>query len=69
SPWCDCYACSRFSRAYVRHLVMSKEILGFALLTHHNLAELARLVEGARAAIAAGSFGAFLDGFHGRSSC
>ena len=46
SPDCDCYACTRFSRAYIRHLVMSKEILGFALLTHHNLAELARLVSG-----------------------
>lgn len=60
SPDCDCYACTRFSRAYIRHLVMSKEILGFALLTHHNLAELARLVSGARRAIEAGGFEAFL---------
>ena len=61
SPGCACYACSNFSRAYIRHLVMAKEILGFMLLTHHNLAELARLVSGARDAIASESFPAFIE--------
>jgi queuine tRNA-ribosyltransferase len=37
SDECGCYACSHFSRAYIRHLVMAKEILGFHLLTMHNL--------------------------------
>lgn len=34
---CDCYCCSNFSRAYVRHLVHVGEILGVRLLTLHNL--------------------------------
>jgi queuine tRNA-ribosyltransferase len=56
---CDCPACARFSRAYLRHLVNQEEILGFRLLSMHNLRSLLRLVAGARAAIERGEFAAF----------
>jgi queuine tRNA-ribosyltransferase len=53
---CDCYVCRTFSRAYVRHLVLQKEMLGAQLLSQHNLRVLIRLTEDARAAIRAGRF-------------
>src|SRR3954463_13026473 len=56
---CDCPACSRFSRAYVRHLVNQEELLGLRLLTIHNLRFLVRLTDGARDAIGAGTFTAY----------
>jgi queuine tRNA-ribosyltransferase len=51
---CDCPACSRFSRAYLRHLVNQQELLGLRLLSLHNLRFLLRLTEAARAAIETG---------------
>jgi queuine tRNA-ribosyltransferase len=67
---CDCYACRNFSRAYVRHLVAAREILGLRLCTHHNLTFLHRVTKEAREAISAGGFAdwsaKFLAGFeHG----
>jgi queuine tRNA-ribosyltransferase len=56
---CDCPACSRFSRAYVRHLVNQQEILGLRLLTLHNLWFLLELTAGARAAIERGGFASY----------
>ena len=56
---CDCAACARFSRAFIRHLVTQREVLGLRLLSMHNLAFTLRLVAGARAAIVEGTFGAF----------
>ena len=58
---CDCYACRTFTRAYVRHLVMQKEMLGAQLLSQHNLRVLIRLTEDARAAIRAGRFAGFAN--------
>jgi queuine tRNA-ribosyltransferase len=51
---CDCPACTRFSRAYLRHLVNQQELLGMRLLSLHNLRFLVRLTETARAAIEQG---------------
>jgi queuine tRNA-ribosyltransferase len=51
---CDCPACTRFSRAYLRHLVNQEELLGMRLLSLHNLRFLVRLTESARAAIEQG---------------
>ena len=51
---CDCPACTRFSRAYLRHLVNQQELLGLRLLSLHNLRFLIRLTEAARAAIERG---------------
>jgi len=53
---CDCAACRRFSRAYLRHLYVSDEILGLRLLSLHNVHFLVSLMRGARAAIQAGTF-------------
>ena len=51
---CTCPACTRFSRAYIRHLVNQQEILGLRLLSLHNLRFLIELTAGARAAIERG---------------
>ncbi|MEP7381041.1 MAG: tRNA guanosine(34) transglycosylase Tgt [Gemmatimonadota bacterium] len=50
-PACDCAACRRFSRAYVRHLYVSDEILGLRLLSLHNVHFLLSLMRQARLAI------------------
>ena len=54
-PGCDCPACSRHSRAYLRHLIRIDEALGARLATLHNLRFYLRLLEDTRAAILAGS--------------
>jgi queuine tRNA-ribosyltransferase len=53
---CPCPACSRFSRAYLRHLVNQNELLGLRLLSLHNLRFLLDLTANARAAIDRGAF-------------
>jgi queuine tRNA-ribosyltransferase len=53
---CDCYACRTFTRAYLRHLVLQKEILGAQLVSQHNLRVLIRCTREARDAIRAGRF-------------
>ncbi|MCX6371995.1 MAG: tRNA guanosine(34) transglycosylase Tgt [Actinobacteria bacterium] len=58
---CDCYACRTFTRAYVRHLVLQKEMLGAQLLSQHNLRVLIGLTEDARVAIRAGRFAEFAN--------
>src|SRR5437016_6565709 len=58
---CACPACSRFSRAYVRHLVNQHEILGLRLLSLHNLRFLLDLVAAARQAIERGEFHTWKD--------
>jgi len=66
---CDCYACDNFSRAYIRHLVMAKEILGLHLLTCHNLSELARLTSRARQAISNGRLNEMLNEWRDLDVC
>ena len=53
---CDCYTCKTFSRAYIRHLIMAKELLAGTLLSIHNLRALIRLMESIRGYIADGIF-------------
>jgi queuine tRNA-ribosyltransferase len=53
---CGCLACRSFSRSYLRHLFLAKEMLGPILATIHNLAYLHRLTSRIREAIAAGRF-------------
>jgi queuine tRNA-ribosyltransferase len=55
---CDCPLCARYSRAYLSHLVRTGEALGARLASLHNLRFYLRLLERARAAIAAGDFAA-----------
>jgi queuine tRNA-ribosyltransferase len=57
-PDCDCATCSRVSRGYLRHLLSIGESLGAQLASVHNLRFTLRLLERARAAIAAGTFAA-----------
>ncbi len=56
---CGCYACSHFSRAYVRHLLNADEVLGLRLLSMHNLFRFGEFVGEMRAAIRAGTFADF----------
>ena len=57
---CTCSTCTGYSRAYLRHLVNVKEMLGATLLSVHNLHFLIDLTERARAAVSEGRYGAFL---------
>ncbi|MEZ5769394.1 MAG: tRNA guanosine(34) transglycosylase Tgt [Paracoccaceae bacterium] len=61
---CTCPACSNYSRAYLHHVFRSGEIIASMLLTWHNLHYYQELMEGMRAAIAAGRFAAFETEFH-----
>jgi queuine tRNA-ribosyltransferase len=58
---CDCPACTRFSRGYIRHLIMQRELLGLRLLSLHNVRFLVSLCGAARSAIEDGTFPAFLE--------
>ena len=42
---CDCYTCKNYTRAYIRHLIHTNEILGVRLLSIHNLRFLTKLME------------------------
>jgi len=63
---CPCYACRGFSRAYLRHLFMSGELLAYRLLTLHNVTFFLGLMRAMRAAIVEGVFGAFQARFVSR---
>lgn len=60
---CDCYCCRNFSRAYIRHLINSNEILGGELLSIHNIRFLVRLMEDVKEAIRNDRFGDFYKEF------
>ncbi|RMF27229.1 MAG: tRNA guanosine(34) transglycosylase Tgt [Cyanobacteria bacterium J083] len=53
---CDCYTCQHFTRAYLNHLVKAREILGYTLLSLHNIRELVRFTQNIRQAIINGTF-------------
>ena len=67
---CDCAACRRFSRAYIRHLFLADEILGLRLLSLHNVHFLVSLMRQARVALLGGTFDgwseAWLRRYHSR---
>ena len=69
---CDCAACTRFSRGYIRHLFVADEILGLRLLSLHNVHFLVRLMRDARAAIMDGTIGTWsrdwLARYHSRAT-
>ena len=69
---CDCAACRRFTRAYIRHLYVSDEILGLRLLSLHNVHFLLSLARAARQAITSGTLDAWSDEwlarYHSRKS-
>ena len=53
---CFCYACQNFSRAYLNHQVRSQEMLGYIMLSLHNVTELIRFTQQIRTSIFAGTF-------------
>ena len=63
---CGCYTCRHFSRAYLRHLHSTNEILGARLNTIHNLYYYQFLMKGLREAIRAGRLAAYVDEFYAR---
>jgi queuine tRNA-ribosyltransferase len=63
---CDCSACLRFTRAYIRHLYVTDEILGLRLLSLHNVHFLLSLARTARNAILDGSIGTWSNGWLAR---
>ena len=56
---CSCYTCKNFTRAYLRHLIIAKEILASTLLSIHNLHTLISLTRKIRKAIIKGNFNTF----------
>lgn len=60
---CDCYTCKNYSRAYLRHLIRSKEGLGMRLLSIHNLRFLIHLTEQIRLAISEDRFLDFKEAY------
>lgn len=58
-PNCGCYACTRFSRAYLRHLCVARELLAYRLNTIHNLYYFLELTRKAAQAIHQGTFQIF----------
>jgi len=61
---CDCYTCRRFSRAYLRHLFVSRELLAYRLNTIHNLFYYLHLMENMRKAIDEDRFEDWRRGFY-----
>jgi len=61
---CDCYTCKNYSRAYIRHLVKTNEILGIRLISLHNLRFLTRLMEQVREAIEQDDLLGFREDFY-----
>jgi len=61
-PNCQCKVCARYSRAYLRHLYASNELLAQTLNTIHNLAYYVDTMRRVRQAILLGDFAEFLSG-------
>lgn len=62
-PTCSCYTCRNFTRAYLRHLLNAKEVLGIRLTTLHNLFFIFNLMQNIRESIENNCFGAFKSEF------
>ncbi|NCZ63318.1 MAG: tRNA guanosine(34) transglycosylase Tgt, partial [Cellvibrionales bacterium] len=65
---CDCYTCSRYSRAYLHHLDKCNEILASQLCTIHNLRYYQNHMAGIRSAIAVGELDSFAKRFYEQQS-
>ena len=62
-PECDCYACSNFTRAYIRHLFQAGEILAPRLATLHSVTYFQKVVREARKAILEDRYASFMESF------
>ena len=63
---CDCYVCKNYTKAYLRHLVVTKEILASMLISYHNLYFTLKLMENMRNAILEDRFLEFRNEFEGK---
>jgi queuine tRNA-ribosyltransferase len=63
-PECACYTCRNYSRAYLRHLYLAKELLSYRLNTWHNLHYFMELMRGIRQAVADDRFREFKNNFY-----
>lgn len=61
---CDCYTCKNYTRAYIRHLVKTNEILGIRLLSIHNIKFLTNLMDKVRIEIERDNLGSFRKEFY-----
>jgi len=62
-PECNCYACRKFSAAYLHHLFNCRELLAYRLATIHNLTFMSNLMHKIRSAIQDGTFNSFKEDF------
>lgn len=62
-PDCGCYTCTTFTRAYLRHLIVAREMLAATLLSIHNIYALTRLAQDLRQAVLDGRLEAFAAQF------
>jgi queuine tRNA-ribosyltransferase len=60
---CNCYTCQTFTRAYIRHLIIAKELLAGTLLSIHNLHMMINLVKDMRQSIMDGTFASKVAGW------
>ena len=65
-PGCDCYTCRNYSRAYLRHLYLAKELLAYRLTTLHNVYFFLNLMKQMREAILMDEFESFRKEFYNK---
>ncbi|MFN3504649.1 MAG: tRNA guanosine(34) transglycosylase Tgt [Caldimicrobium sp.] len=62
-PYCECYTCRHYSKAYLRHLFLSKELLVYSLLSLHNLYFYGKIIQRIKEAIIEGTLQALREEF------
>jgi queuine tRNA-ribosyltransferase len=65
-PGCGCYTCTHYSRAYLRHLYMSRELLSYRLNSIHNIYYFVNLMKQMRNAISSNDFESFRNNFYSK---
>ncbi len=66
---CTCYTCQHYSRAYLRHLYKTRELLSYRLNTIHNIHYYLNLMTDIRVAIKKDEFAVFRRAFHEKRGC
>ncbi len=66
---CDCYACKNYTKAYIRHLIVSDETFGARLLSIHNIRFLIKMMEEIRVAIRENRFLSYKEDFINTYNC
>ena len=66
---CDCYACKNYTKAYIRHLIVSDETFGARLLSIHNIRFLIKMMEKIRVAISENRFLSYKEDFINTYNC